>query len=213
MRFWNPVTHVFSFGGQEVCPTFEDFQALMESERGEEILPQLNFGYAQALGRMCGLNAHDARSLIGNGMLDIPSLIYRFSDAGDRSDHHWQGFRQHALCLCMLSHFLFVSGSGGSSVRLIEVAQGLKEGKSCIAMTLAETLMGLDAFYYRETTRFAGSPLLLQVMFPTQALICICSHHSALGLDFSHKTLISLFSHRTSLYSLFSHFSSLPRYG
>ncbi|KAI8008085.1 hypothetical protein LOK49_LG07G00516, partial [Camellia lanceoleosa] len=34
---------------------------------------------------------------------------------------------------------------------------------SCIAMTLAETLIGLDAFYRRETTRFAGSPLLLQV--------------------------------------------------
>ena len=112
VRFWNPVTHVFSFGGQEVCPTFEDFQVLIESERGGEILPQLNFGYAQTLGRMCGLNAHDARSLICNGMLDIPSLIYRFSDAGDRGDHHWQGFRQHALCLCMLSHFLFASSFG-----------------------------------------------------------------------------------------------------
>ncbi|KAL7196860.1 hypothetical protein ACSBR1_036804 [Camellia fascicularis] len=64
-------------------------------------------------------------------------------------------------------------GSGGSSVRLIEVAQGLKEGKSCIAMTLAETLMGLDAFYRRETTRFAGSALLLQVMFPTQSHVYI----------------------------------------
>ena len=80
-------------------------------------------------------------------------------------------------------------------------------------MTLAETLMGLDAFYCRETTRFAGSPLLLQVMFPTRSHICICSHHSALRLGFSHKTFFLLFSHRTSLYSLFSHFSSLPRYG
>ncbi|GMQ09617.1 hypothetical protein CsSME_00052918 [Camellia sinensis var. sinensis] len=59
-RFWNPVTHVFSFGGQEVCPTFEDLQALMESERDEEILPQLRFGHAQALGRMCGHTMHDA---------------------------------------------------------------------------------------------------------------------------------------------------------
>ena len=59
-RFWNPVTHVFSFGGQEVCPTFEDFQVLMESKRSEEILPQSRFGHAQALGRMCGFNAHDA---------------------------------------------------------------------------------------------------------------------------------------------------------
>ncbi|GMP49373.1 hypothetical protein CsSME_00016374 [Camellia sinensis var. sinensis] len=57
-RFWNPVTHVFSFGGQKVCPTFEDFQALMESECDEEILPQLCFGHAQALRRMCALNMH-----------------------------------------------------------------------------------------------------------------------------------------------------------
>ena len=73
-RFWNPVTHVFSFAGQEICPTFEDFRALMESERDEELLPQLNFGHAQSLGRMCGLSMRDARSLICDGMLDIPSL-------------------------------------------------------------------------------------------------------------------------------------------
>ncbi|KAL7193763.1 hypothetical protein ACSBR2_025397 [Camellia fascicularis] len=145
-----------------MCPTFEDFQALMESERHEEILPQFRFGQAQALGRMCGLTMHDARSLICNGELDILGLIHRFSDAGDRGDHHWQGFWRHALCLCMLSHFLFASGFSGSSIRLIKVAQDLKEGKCCIAMTLAETLMGLDAFYRWETTRFAGSPLLLQ---------------------------------------------------
>ena len=24
-RFWNPVTLVFSFGGQVLCPTFDDF--------------------------------------------------------------------------------------------------------------------------------------------------------------------------------------------
>ena len=88
-RFWNPVTHVFSFSGQEMCPTFEDFQVLMESERNEEILPQLRFGHVQALGWMCGLTMHDARSLIRDGELDIPSFVYRFSDVGDRDDHHW----------------------------------------------------------------------------------------------------------------------------
>ena len=77
-RVWNPVTHVFSFGGQEMCPTFEDFQVLMESERHEEILSQFRFGHAQVLGQMCGLTMHDARSLICNGELDILGLIYRF---------------------------------------------------------------------------------------------------------------------------------------
>ena len=159
-RFWNPVPHVFSFCGQEICPTFEDFQALMVSERNEDILPQFRCGHIQTLGRMCGLTLHDARSLIRDGELDIPSLIHRFSDAGDRGDHHWLGFRRHALCLCMSSHFLLAPGSGVSSVHLIEVAQGLKEGKSCFAMPLAKTLMGLDAFHRQETTRLTGSPLL-----------------------------------------------------
>ena len=92
-RFWNPITHVFSFGGQEMCPTFEDFQALMESERDEEILPQFRFGHVQALGRRCGLTVHDSRSLIHDGELDTPSLVCRFSDVGDRGSHHWQGYR------------------------------------------------------------------------------------------------------------------------
>ena len=156
---------------------------------------------------MCGLTAHDARSLICNGELDILGLIHRFSGAGDRGDHHWQGFRQHALCLCMLSHFLFVSGSGGASIRLIEVAQGLREGKSCIAMTLAETLMGLDAFCRQETTRFAGSPLLLQVMFPTQSHICIAHITRPSGSVFLTKpfSYFSLIVHLSILYSLIFH--------
>ncbi|KAF5932217.1 hypothetical protein HYC85_028388 [Camellia sinensis] len=108
--------------------------------KSHSIAPSFPPCRGEALGRMCGLTAHDVRSLVCNGELDILGLIHRFSDAGDRSNHYWQGFR----------------------IRLIEVAQGLREGKSCIAMTLAETLMGLDALHRRETTRFAGSPLLLQ---------------------------------------------------
>ena len=49
----------------------------------------------------------------------------------------------------MLSHFLLAPGSSGFGTRLIEVAEGLKEDKSCIAMTLAKTFMGLDAFHRR----------------------------------------------------------------
>ncbi|GMP98804.1 hypothetical protein CsSME_00046546 [Camellia sinensis var. sinensis] len=153
----------------------------MESERDEEILPQLNFGHVQTLGRMCGLTMYDARSLICDGMLDILSLIHRFSDTGDHGDHYWQGFRRHALCF------------GGSSVQLIEVALGLKEGKSCIAMTLAETLMGLDAFYRRETTRFAGSPLLLQVwLMDKLQVVDSCPAYSARGYFFRQRLVNAL---------------------
>ncbi|GMP79240.1 hypothetical protein CsSME_00034866 [Camellia sinensis var. sinensis] len=48
----------------------------METWHDEEIMPQPRFGHAQALGRMCGLTLHEARSLAHDGELDIPSLIH-----------------------------------------------------------------------------------------------------------------------------------------
>ncbi|KAL7204638.1 hypothetical protein ACSBR2_017673 [Camellia fascicularis] len=44
-RYWNPITYVFHFGSQEMCPTLEEFQALMESRHDEEIMPQPRFGH------------------------------------------------------------------------------------------------------------------------------------------------------------------------
>ncbi|KAL7198104.1 hypothetical protein ACSBR2_020594 [Camellia fascicularis] len=47
---WDPITHLFRFGTQEICPTLEEFRALMETRRDEEIIRQPHFGHAQALG-------------------------------------------------------------------------------------------------------------------------------------------------------------------
>ena len=102
-----------------------------------------------------------------NRELDIPDLISRFSTTGDKEHLLCQGYRQHALCLCLLAHFILAFSDGGASIKLIEVAQCLKEGKSCMGLVLAETLTGLDVFHQLKTTRFAWSPLLLQVLFPT----------------------------------------------
>lgn len=112
---------------------------------------------------MCRLLVHEARSFAHDGELDIPGLVHQFSIIRDKSDFLWRSHRQHALCLCLLAQFLIAPSFGGASFRLIKVAQCLKEGKSCIGLALAETLMGLDVVHRRETTRFAGSPLLLQV--------------------------------------------------
>ncbi|KAL7253148.1 hypothetical protein ACSBR1_007636 [Camellia fascicularis] len=65
----------------------------------------------------------------------------------------------------MLRHFLLAPSIGRSSICLIEVAQGLKEGKSCICLALAETLMGLDAFHRWETTKFAVWRSGLKILF------------------------------------------------
>ncbi|KAL7253163.1 hypothetical protein ACSBR1_007650 [Camellia fascicularis] len=137
---------------------------------------------------MCGLTPHEARSFVYNGELDIPSLIHRFSDAGDRGNLLWWGFQQHALCLCMLAHFLLAPSSGGSIIRRVEVAQGLKEGKSCIGLVLAETMMGLDTFHRRETNKFAGSPLLFQIwLMDRLKVVDSCSAYSTRGYFFRQR--------------------------
>ncbi|KAL7229627.1 hypothetical protein ACSBR2_008188 [Camellia fascicularis] len=85
-RCWNPITHVFHFGSQEMCPTIEEFQALMESRHNEEIIPQSRFSHAQALGWMCGFSVLEARFLARDGELDILDLVHRFSTIGNRDD-------------------------------------------------------------------------------------------------------------------------------
>ncbi|KAL7215273.1 hypothetical protein ACSBR1_027438 [Camellia fascicularis] len=107
VRCWDRITHVFRFGAQDMCPTLEEFQALMESRHDEEIMPQLHFDHAQALGWMCGLTVHEARSLAHNGELDIPDLIHQFSDIGNRGDLLWQDYRQHPSFYVCLRTFFF----------------------------------------------------------------------------------------------------------
>ncbi|GMP69439.1 hypothetical protein CsSME_00028702 [Camellia sinensis var. sinensis] len=178
----------FGWLKKKICPTIEEFQAFLESRRDEELIPWPRFGHIQALGQMCGLTLHEARSLAHNGELDIPSLIYRFSETGDQGDLLWWGFRQHALCLCMLAHFFLARSFGRSSIRFIEVAQGLKEGKSCTSLALAKTLMGLDAFHWRETTKFVGSPLLLQIwLMDKLKVVDSCPAYSARAYFFRQQ--------------------------
>lgn len=127
---------------------------------------------------MCGLSFNEAKSLAHDGELDIPGLICRFSGIRNRRDLLWQGYRQHALCLCLLAHYLLAPSVSGVPIRLIEVAQRLKEGRSCIGLALAE--MGLDAFHRRETSWFTGSPLLLQVwLMDKLKVVDPCSEYSA----------------------------------
>ncbi|KAL7175530.1 hypothetical protein ACSBR2_029182 [Camellia fascicularis] len=101
---------------------------------------------------MCGISLSEACTLAYDGELDIPGLICHFLSIGDRCDFIWWRHRQHTLCLCLLAHYLLASSSGRVSIRLVEMTQCIREGKSYIGLVLAETFMGLDAFRRHETT-------------------------------------------------------------
>lgn len=148
-----------------------------------------------------------------DGELDIPGLIHGFSDIGDKGDLLWRGHRQHALCLFMLAHFLLAPSCGRANIRLIKVAQCVKEGKSCIGLALAETLVGLDVFHQRETTWFAGSPLLLQVLFPTLSYSCFLISLGTHSLFLSQAPLLLFLSTHIFLFFNLSYFSFLPKCG
>ncbi|XP_028062310.1 uncharacterized protein LOC114265690 [Camellia sinensis] len=97
--------------------------------------------------------------------------------------------RRQASCL-------LAPGGNGVSIRLIEVAQRLKEGQSCIGLALAETIMSLDAFHWRETSWFAGSPLLLQVWLMDKLKVVVpCPEYLARSYFFRprfHCCIVSL---------------------
>lgn len=95
---------------------------------------------------MCGLSFNEAKSLAHDGELDIPGLIRRFSGIRNRRDLLWQGYRQHALCLCLLAHHLLASSVSGVTIRLIEVAQRLKEGPKLYRLGTGRNLNGFGCF-------------------------------------------------------------------
>ena len=165
VSFWDPVVHVFRFKGEELCPTVEEFQALLGYRpRDQVISPTSLVSFPKILVKLLGLNLNEARSLMRGGELHILQLIERFSPEGDPYDRVHQGRRRIAFCLGVLACFLLAPNNGKASPALADVMAQMIEGKDLIPMVLAETLLGLDAVHAGVTNNFAGSPLLLQVL-------------------------------------------------
>ena len=67
-----------------------------------------------------------------------------------------------AICFCALARYFMVQRSYCVDLYMCMVVYKLKRG-NLVGLILVEILNGLDDFHRKESSFFAGSPLLLQV--------------------------------------------------
>lgn len=172
-HFWDPKVHVFRFGYEELCPTVEEFQALLEYRpRKSIVVPTIQVSAVTTLQTMLSLSRSKAVQFLPHGEFNVLRLIEHFRPMGDPNDEAYQKRRRAALCIALLARYLLVPGNGKVSHSLAMVTSQMLEDKNIVPLILAETLLGLDQICAKGaegTLLFAGSPLLLQVIIPAYA--------------------------------------------
>ena len=108
-NFWIPTGHVFHFNGVEICPTLEEFSAIMgEPEVSTLILPTIGgdrFALVQAL---LGVSLNMTQHWCMFDKLNIHSIFSYFSRltvpiTGRPCSHYLNAF-----CLCILAKYFLV---------------------------------------------------------------------------------------------------------
>ena len=69
------------------------------------------------------------------------------------------------LAFYIYAQFLLASPSGNCDSKMLNILGQVEAGLNPFPLILVETIIGLDNF--SKTRRFSGSPILLEVNFPT----------------------------------------------
>ena len=146
-NYWVPTQHVFHFNGVELCPTFEEFGAIMG--RDLPSLLQVVFGVPLAMAnRWCIF-----------GKLNLSLVFAHFSSSAFLVGERPRSYFLCAFCLCALARYFLVQRSYCVDLRICMVVYKSKRG-NLVGLILVETFNGLDAFRRKEASFFARSPLL-----------------------------------------------------
>ena len=152
--------HLFCYG-IELCPTIEEFGAIMgEPKIDDLIFPTMGGDLPSLLRVVLGVPASTANRWCVFGKLNLRLIFEYFSGSTLPEAERPRSYFLHAFCLCALLRYFLVQNSYCVELRMCMVAYELKRGNS-VGLILVETLNGLDTFHKKEASFFAGSPFLL----------------------------------------------------
>ena len=153
-EFWILTWRVFQFNGVELCPTVEEFGAIM-GEHDFSAIILLDEDLTDLAHQILGVPLAMAKRWCKSIKLNVFIVFKNFSKK-DLSDH------LNAFCLCILARFFLVHETPRMDLGILNVVKHLGS-ESQIAIILDETLNGLGAVHKEEATFFLGSRLLLHV--------------------------------------------------
>jgi len=159
--FWDPEDHVFRIGLDELCPTIEEFSALMRQDMALPLASLRDGRSPRAiLAELLEIEESDCRAMIVEGKLHLGRLVNFFTWLGD--DPTYFHGRTAACIICAFSQMVLVTGDAVSvDPLIIRVVLEARRGRLVTPILLAETLNGLDAMAQGQIEFFRGSPYLL----------------------------------------------------
>ena len=165
MKFWDPEDHMFRFKIVKLCPTIEEFYAILGYDPSKKFVAvSCDPRHKESLSGALGLPISITDSMIEGHMMNLRAIISRVIDK------HTYGVidnmqKYFGLALCMVGELLLCSGRHSFvDARAISVVNQIKDGDNPVSLILVETILGLDAvFHGGETLNFSGSPLTLQI--------------------------------------------------
>ena len=145
-NYWVPSRHVFHFNGIELCPTIEEFAAIIgEPKIDDLIFPTMGGDLPSLLQVVLGIPETTANRWYVFGKLNLRLVFDYFSGSGLLEGERPQSYYLHAFCLCAFARYFLIQKSYCVDLQMCMVAYELKKGNS-VGLILAETLNGLDAF-------------------------------------------------------------------
>ena len=162
-NYWIPTRHVLHFNGVEICPTLEEFKAIIgEPLVNDLVFPTMGGDLPTLIQALLGVPLEKAMQWCVFGKLNVHLIFAYFSWLVVPTIEIPRSRFLNAFCLCMLARYFLVHETYCVDHRMCLLVANLRN-RNLAGMILVETLNGLDAFNRKEINFFAGSPLLLQV--------------------------------------------------
>lgn len=141
-HFWSIRTHLFNFSMNELCPTHEEFCAMVGMAPGGLIaVPSMSRPPVVALQELLGIDGETARLMLRGQYLDLTMLPVHFAKFLENDAYLKR--RQSALFLCLLAKYFFIGYPGFIGARVIDIVLQRRERRvNMIPFILAETLFG-----------------------------------------------------------------------
>ena len=120
MKFWDTEDHVFRFQTAELCPTIEEFYAILGYDPSKKsVAISCDPRHREILSDTLGLPTSITSSMIEGHMVNLLAILSRLINKHTYgvTDNMQKNF---GLALCFMASFLFCSGSGCSSHRHCE---------------------------------------------------------------------------------------------
>ncbi|XP_047337186.1 uncharacterized protein LOC124940699 [Impatiens glandulifera] len=161
-RRWDTRTHTFRFGNHEMCPTIEEFKAILGIPDERQIL---HFKWLDSikpvLKKEFGFTKHIMKRITKHHALDLMELSKEVMSGIYIPENERT---QLLTIVIILAHYLLSPEDNKPSNYVLKVAIELtNRNKDPSAIILAETLMGLDKSMGKKEILKQGSPLLLQI--------------------------------------------------